>query len=273
MASRTPKSDGSRRHVFLSPHLDDAVLSCGGTISRLTAAGEPVWVVTVFAGDPDLDQLSDFARETHAAWGNRLAPYARRRAEDQEAVAQLGALPVHLEFLDAIYRTDAGGVPIYTSNQVLFGPPQTADAPVMDRLEAALRALISRLDPTALYAPLGVGRHVDHQIVTQVALRLLSPPETAPRLWLYEDFPYAVGKLPEHAPDTVSAAMARWGGGDWRSRDVAIDPEVKIAAIARYASQVPMLFEDEKAMGWAVRDYAASLSIRMAYAERFWKAP
>jgi LmbE family N-acetylglucosaminyl deacetylase len=260
-----------RRHIFLSPHLDDVVLSCGGTIAQLAATEEPAWVVTVFAGDPDLSQLSDFARETHAAWGDPPAPYAARRAEDRAAVTRLGATPLYLGFQDAIYRTDAAGTPIYTSNEVLFGLPQMADQPLVDRLEAGLRPLVCRLDPTALYVPLAVGRHVDHQLVTQAALRLLSPPETAPGLWWVEDFPYAAGGLPEHAPDTVAAARARWGERDWSSRDVAIDPEVKIEAVSRYVSQVPMLFEDRQAMAWAVRDYAASLSTELAYVERFWR--
>jgi LmbE family N-acetylglucosaminyl deacetylase len=272
MDETTPKTRISCRHLFLSPHLDDAALSCGGTIARLAAAEEPVLVVTVFAGDPDLDRLSPFARETHVAWGDPAAPYAARRAEDRAAMARLGATPLHLGFRDAIYRTDAAGAPIYTSNQALFGPPHAADELLIDRLEAALRPLVCRLDPTVLYIPLGVGRHADHQLVAQAALRLLSPVETAPELWWVEDFPYAAGGLPEHAPDSVAGAQARWGEGAWRSRDVAIDPEVKIEAVGRYVSQVPLLFEDREAMAWAVRDYAASLSTGLAYAERFWKA-
>ncbi|RMD73788.1 MAG: PIG-L family deacetylase, partial [Chloroflexi bacterium] len=35
------------RHIVLSPHLDDAALSCGGFIARATALGEPVLVVNI----------------------------------------------------------------------------------------------------------------------------------------------------------------------------------------------------------------------------------
>ena len=52
-------------HVYLSPHLDDAVLSCGGMIHRQAQAGERVVVVTVCAGDPPPGPLSDFARSLH----------------------------------------------------------------------------------------------------------------------------------------------------------------------------------------------------------------
>ena len=37
--------------IYLAPHLDDAVLSCGGQIFERTARGENVLVVTVMAGD------------------------------------------------------------------------------------------------------------------------------------------------------------------------------------------------------------------------------
>jgi LmbE family N-acetylglucosaminyl deacetylase len=36
--------DGSRRVLIVSPHTDDAELGCGGTISRLIASGDEVWV-------------------------------------------------------------------------------------------------------------------------------------------------------------------------------------------------------------------------------------
>ena len=38
------------RVVAVSPHLDDAVFSAGGTLARLAAAGHEVTVVTVFTG-------------------------------------------------------------------------------------------------------------------------------------------------------------------------------------------------------------------------------
>ena len=40
------------RHVYLSPHFDDAALSLGGTLARQVAAGERVLVVTVCSAPP-----------------------------------------------------------------------------------------------------------------------------------------------------------------------------------------------------------------------------
>ena len=37
-------------HVFVSPHPDDAALSCGGLIARLRDGGEPVTILTIYSG-------------------------------------------------------------------------------------------------------------------------------------------------------------------------------------------------------------------------------
>ncbi len=39
------------RLIFLSPHPDDAVLSCGGWIYQLAQDGERPIVITLFGGD------------------------------------------------------------------------------------------------------------------------------------------------------------------------------------------------------------------------------
>jgi len=56
-------------HLFLSPHLDDAVYSCGGTIHQLTSQGTPVQILTFMAGDPPTP-LPDtpITRDLHRRW-------------------------------------------------------------------------------------------------------------------------------------------------------------------------------------------------------------
>ncbi|MEZ4728018.1 MAG: PIG-L family deacetylase [Caldilineaceae bacterium] len=38
--------------IYLSPHLDDVALSCGGQIFGATRTGQRVLIVTITAGDP-----------------------------------------------------------------------------------------------------------------------------------------------------------------------------------------------------------------------------
>lgn len=257
------------RHIYLSPHLDDAALSCGGRIARQTADGEEVLVVTVFAGDPDLERLSPFARILHQIWGDPPAPIAERREEDRAAMRRLGASFVHLGFLDAIYRGDPTAPP-YGDLYALFGSPSPLDEPLVEQLVTFLKPLLYGLGPTILYAPLAVGHHVDHQLVNAAALHL---PSSAGGLQLrfYEDFPYAAGLAPQHAPDTVAAAQARHGG-EWIVQVVPIDLAAKVETILLYRSQIVSLFGDEANMKRVMEEYTASVAAGAAdHAERFWQ--
>jgi len=91
-------------HIYLAPHLDDAVFSCGGLMARQAANDEGVTVVTVCAGDTPVGELTAFAVELHRRWGGAGSPIAARRAEDRMACGRLGASAVHLEVPDAVYR-------------------------------------------------------------------------------------------------------------------------------------------------------------------------
>ncbi|MBA4379671.1 MAG: PIG-L family deacetylase, partial [Anaerolinea sp.] len=57
------------RWIYISPHLDDAVLSCGGLIWEQSHAGTQVEIWTVCTGDPPEGPLSPFAEVLHAEWG------------------------------------------------------------------------------------------------------------------------------------------------------------------------------------------------------------
>ena len=87
------------RLVILSPHLDDAALSLGATIARVSRARSDVTVVTVRAGNPD---SSAPAGEWDSACGFATAGEAarERRREDERACAILGAAPEWLPFPD-----------------------------------------------------------------------------------------------------------------------------------------------------------------------------
>ena len=79
---------------YLSPHLDDAALSCGGRIYQERQAGLAVLVLTLMAGDPPPEAAeTSFVAELHARWELDAAsnPVAARRAEDKRALSLLDA--------------------------------------------------------------------------------------------------------------------------------------------------------------------------------------
>jgi LmbE family N-acetylglucosaminyl deacetylase len=171
-------------HLYLSPHLDDAVWSCGGAIARQTGQGEQVMVLTIFAGDPPNGPLSPFARCLQDRWGGQGLAVAMRREEDRRACAILGAEAVHLGFLDCVYRVDERGSPLYRDERAIFGDVHAVDQPLPVRLATAIDQHVARA--SRVYCPLGMGGHVDHRLTRAAA------ESVAEELWLYPDMPYAI---------------------------------------------------------------------------------
>jgi len=237
------------QHVYLSPHLDDAALSCGGMIARQRAAGLGVLVVTLCTAAPAPEgPFSELARAFHAAWG--LSPaeaVAARLREDEAAMAVLGVDALWAGELDAIYRHPQA----YAGRDSLFGAP-APDDPLLPAVRRLLGALRERLPRATFYAPLGVGHHVDHQITCQAALLAAGAP-----LLLYEDFPYVArpGEL-ERRKAEFAGALRSWAtpAGPFLER--------KQEAIAAYASQLAELAHSQ--LGHAATPHQAAALMRAA---------
>jgi LmbE family N-acetylglucosaminyl deacetylase len=255
------------RHIYLSPHLDDAVLSCGGTIHRRTMAGDPVQVITIFSGEYRGRDLSSFAREQHNQWGNWPQIMALRRAEDQAALTLLGADGRYLDRLDAVYRSDANGAWMYVDLETLFGDVNPADPMALEGVQGLvdqLGNLIPLDGEQVVYAPLGVGHHVDHQIVHEAARQLLA---AGYRVAFYEDYPY--GEWPGAIESALAVAAAESWGTEWISLDPA-NVAAKVSALGYYRSQIAVLFGGAEAMPGRVWTFAATRTGEAGLTERIW---
>lgn len=245
--------------VFLSPHLDDIALSCGGYVRRLTRAGERVVMLSVCTADAPSDQvLSPSAQHEHWQWQLGDQPYVERRKEDERVAAQLGAETLHLGLLDAIYRHDGAGVPLYEGKQFIGGQVHPWDwAHMYPALLDGLRHALITLQPARVFCPLTAGGHVDHVIVRRAVEKLCDPARVA----YYEDYPYAQKDANELARLLSDKA--------WKPHLIELTPdeiETRIAAIACYQSQLFAVFGDAATMPDRVRDY-----VRAAGGERYWE--
>lgn len=192
--------------LVVSPHLDDAVFSAG----QFLAARPGAVVVTVLAGAPiqpvqtKWDLNSGFTDSQHAI--------TIRRDEDRTALAMLGAIPVHLDYLDCQYK------------------PENHRA-----LVAGLTNEIEKRQPELVVGPLGLG-HADH---IRVRDAVLAAHREVP-LWLYGDLPYRVRN-----PRSVKAALKsirRRGYATEELRRVGLGvEELKTAALACYPSQLQLI--------------------------------
>jgi LmbE family N-acetylglucosaminyl deacetylase len=229
------------RWIYISPHLDDAVLSAGGLIHDQARDGKRVEIWTLVCGFPPEADPSPFAQILHFQWGFSSAEETvrSRRVEDARAAAIVGAQAVHFDgFFDCIYRRDEKGEPLYPMDVFVEPHPKEADLPAKMTV-----ALAERLQPDdVLVCPLGIGGHADHVIVRRAVERLARP------LWYYADVPYVLNHPSELEPSTrlmqakrqkvSSGGLAAW-----------------VEGIAAYASQISTLFESPEKMREAIESY------------------
>jgi LmbE family N-acetylglucosaminyl deacetylase len=233
------ETNANMRWIYISPHLDDAVLSCGGLIWEQTHSGVNVEIWTICAGDPTPGELSDFAKKLHERWqtGDGFDTLAARRAEDKNAARRVRATPQQFTVPDAIYRRASGNGLLYT--QDIFVPIHPADRSV-DEIADLLSRKLTNYD--TVVCPLAVGGHVDH-VITRAAVEKLGRP-----LWYYADIPYFLN-YPEQIPGATqrmtpktfyvsSRGLSAWQNG-----------------IAAYTSQISSLFADVAEMRQKIREY------------------
>jgi LmbE family N-acetylglucosaminyl deacetylase len=191
--------------VVVSPHLDDAVLSCG----QLLAGSPGCQVVTVFTAGP-LTWEHPTPWDLSCGFGPGDDVMAARKAEDAGALAILGARPRWLDVVEGQYD------------------PTTTVEELAERLAAALAGV----EGSPVLVPLGL-HHPDHRKVAD-AVDLLRPRRPDIVWWAYADQPYA-----ELEPASVAPRLVERGITTEPSAPAPLaDVRAKRAALRRYRSQV-----------------------------------
>ncbi len=251
-----------RHHIYFSPHLDDAIYSCGGRIYRQRINGETVTVLNFLSGHPPEGTLSAFAQQYHEMWGNASDPVALRLEEDSRALRLWEIQAVYWDTSDAIYRKVNGEV-IYPNLSALFGSPHPEDAQTLLRSwENAWHDLAFVPEQVHVYAPLGAGNHVDHVLVREFAKRIK---QQGWQVWFYEDFPHA------YDPLTLQQALAGFGEIQWHCFTELINVEEKLKAMFMYESQISMMFADKEGLKKRVKDFTAERAAEIHWGERLRK--
>jgi len=213
--------------IILSPHFDDAVLSCWDVL----ASAGVVLVVNVFAGEPPAGTLGWW--DELAGASDSAATVRTRVKEDRQALALAGRASINLPFLDSQYR-------------------QGDQAP--GEIVQALRGVL--VTDARIYAPASLGdHHPDHTAVRAAALALHAE---GADVTLYADLPHAtVFGWPRWVLDGSSSEADPAGEG-WATqlqetgvpvermlaathRLSAKEHAAKLEAVLSYASQVAPL--------------------------------
>jgi len=235
--------------IFLSPHLDDVVYSCGGFVWELTNSGVEVEVWTICTSDPPSEELSSFAASLHNDWGLAENAYHVRRQEDLDALQILGANIRHLTFLDCIYRQSSTGEYFYENEHAIFGGLDPSESGLIDELLTALDLEIPK--DSRVVAPLGIGNHVDHELARKAANRLDRS------VFYYADFPYA------RETDGREILSFLSGSDDWDSEIFPVTEQglsMWFQASRVYGSQLSIFWENETSLENEIREFSAILA-------------
>lgn len=212
--------------LALSPHLDDAAFSISPLLAELSTACRVI-VATPFAGS--VADAAGFALACQLDKG--LSPevdyMALRRREDAAWAAAIDVEVVHGDLTEAPHRG-------YESAAALFSGIH-ADDHLKPILGAWLRTIVANVSPELVLLPLGIGGHVDHLWLRQLAEASF---EKMP-LAYYGDQPYCAkqglalgpGKVPEASG---LEAFKVYAGAS------AVDRSMDAAAV--YLSQIPFQF-------------------------------
>ena len=249
--------------MIISPHFDDGVFSCGGTASELRAAGHSVLVITMMGGLfhgelPETPILADL----HQRWRAGDDPLRQRQIEDEKASRTLDVDFMHVPLPDCVYRL-TGNLALYPSEESLFADVHPADyAP---RLLKGIQ--IPELETAArIYLPLGVGHHVDHQIVRDWGLGQMRDAPDKSLLRFYAEFPYSRA---DRSTEAALAAMnLQLAPADSALSEAAMG--AKSRAIACYHSQISTFWDSLALMETDVRR-AFEDPQTAGYVERLWK--
>jgi len=237
--------------VYLSPHFDDVVYSCGGLIWEQVRSGQSVDIWTVCAGGPGANEdISDFAHQLHTRWQTGPEAVFVRLAEDEAAVRRLGAGMRYWDLPDCIYRRLPGNGWLVNGEEDLWRPVHPEEQVVVDRLVGWLvRGLNqgSLFRDTRLVSPLTLGNHIDHSLV-RAAAEIAARQENVP-LWYYPDYPYAAKASTEKAEKLAAG---------WREICQQVSREALAAwqaAAACYESQISTFWSGRAELDAAFEAY------------------
>ena len=267
--SQYPSSEHTITHpkydcIYISPHLDDVPLSCGGALCAQKAQGLAILVVTVFAGEPQ-PPFSPFVQSVHRTWhAPEERPYQVRKEEERKAMALLGVDYLWLDWLEILYRD-----PELSEASDLFSDPDASTVHPGDALHyATLCSWLTDVSQTyphvQLVVPLGLGWHRDHRLVFQAALKELD----RRHVLFYEDFPYATyysgDELKEYVKPYSMIPI---------EVDISECLEQRIAVSETYQSQIPTFYSTAPSFRDVIREYTLAVGEHQRFVERYWKFP
>lgn len=165
----------SYHNLFVSPHIDDAFLSLGGTLAKNSSKRQKV--VNVFA-------VTDFAPRGGCPKGDSDCVSRLRKREELANCNLIGADVDFLPFPDA---------PMRGYKRVVDESPRLdLERDLIRQIKEEIRNRL--LDSEQVFLPLAIGRHVDHVLTCRIGLEIGIEEQCLHKTYFYEDQPYSTTK-------------------------------------------------------------------------------
>lgn len=184
-------------HIFFSPHIDDAIFSCGGLILKLLPK-EKVLIVNVFCGTDQLKEkgyAQKYLRFCHCR--NSKEYFSIRKTEEKALSLKFSFESLFLPFSEALFRSRKRGLSqkyLYNTKKKLFDQVNQHDKALVRKIKESISEIMlkTKNKKVVLYFPLGLGKHVDHQIVNQIGKNFSDQNKKLKntKIYFYQDFPY-----------------------------------------------------------------------------------
>lgn len=146
--------------IYLSPHPDDVVLSCGG---RLLKESESSLVINVFS------KSYEYPTKWDKICGLGQKPMQKRIAEDRAVLKQVGAEAIYLNFFDdAVYKKNC----------------RQRSQKEISMIVKKIKTSISYYSGAEIFCPVGIN-HPDHLLIASIGKQIGAD-------YYYEDLPHAL---------------------------------------------------------------------------------
>ncbi len=230
---------------FISPHLDDAVLSAGGLIAYLSqyTQVEGISVFTTASPRPYTFSVRQFLRQCGYEDADQL--FTSRREEDREAYSLVNIVPRHLGYVDALWRKISTPgffrrlfshilpefVHVYPTYRIhiVRGKISRHDEGLMHNLGEALKALIGEDKQCVVFCPIALRSHIDHIFIRDVCLKNFE------NVILWSDFPYNIRNAASAGEiEAIGNEVFKWDS----------QKDIKEKMIKAYTSQTKAIFPD-----------------------------
>lgn len=240
-----------KEYLFLSPHLDDVILSCGMYIHKLIQSNSKVIIATVFSGSIQPQYLSPLARWFHSACKLGNNAMTVRRLEDKNVCKFIKADSIHLNLQECLYRKNANGSHRYLRESNIYNANLNKEKDTINKINLILKNKFKLNNFEKIYIPLGIGRHIDHLILREAVETLCTKGDINIRkVNYYEDIPYACNNR------DVNWKIKLTKGLNYHSYNINEEEfNIYIKAISLYKSQVHMLWYNNTEMRRQLKNY------------------